>query len=118
MAVRPPRGEYLAVNSARLRAEPHHKLEPWINIRIERLLLLALTGAANAASFSVTNTHDAGAGSLRQATLSADASAGAGDSGLAPSAPNCIVLNRVIQGLQITCFSGSGISVQSNAWTV
>lgn len=135
------------------------------------MVLLVAAGAADAATFTVTNANDTGAGSLRQAITSANAtttpdiitfnvsqagvvqinlqsglpaisqplvidglsqsggsgpplvridgaSAGAGVSGLALSAPNCTLLNCVIQGLQITGFSGSGISVQSNAWTI
>jgi len=135
------------------------------------MVLLVAAGAADAATFTVSNANDTGAGSLRQAITSANAtttpdiitfnvsqagvvqislqsglpaisqplvidglsqsggsgpplvridgaSAGAGVSGLALSAPNCTLLNCVIQGLQITGFSGSGISVQSNAWTI
>ncbi len=41
--------------------------------------LLAATGPISAATFTVTNTDDAGAGSLRQAILDANASAGADD---------------------------------------
>ena len=41
--------------------------------------LLAATGPISAVTFTVTNTNDAGAGSLRQAILDANASAGADD---------------------------------------
>lgn len=41
--------------------------------RIEWLLFLAAAGTADAASLTVTNTNDAGAGSLRQAIISANA---------------------------------------------
>ena len=43
-------------------------------------LVVALAGAADAATFTVDNTDDAGAGSLRQAILDANASADADDS--------------------------------------
>jgi hypothetical protein len=41
--------------------------------RIGWLLVLALTGAADAATFTVTNANDTGAGSLRQAIIDANA---------------------------------------------
>ena len=45
--------------------------------RIEWLLFLAAAGTADAASLTVTNTNDAGAGSLRQAIISANATTAA-----------------------------------------
>lgn len=44
-----------------------------MNARFEWMLLLAAAGAADAATFTVTTTADVGAGSLRQAILSANA---------------------------------------------
>ncbi len=133
-------------------------------------VMLAMASAADAATFTVTNANDAGSGSLRQAILSANATAtpdiitfnvnqggvvqinlqstlpsiaqplvidglsqsgGSGPpmvridgtaagfgQGLSLTAPNCTLLNCVIQGLQITGFSGTGINVQSNAWSI
>lgn len=142
-----------------------------MKIRIEALLLWALAGTADAATFTVTNANDAGSGSLRQAILSANATAtpdiitfninqagvvqinlqsalpaltqpvvidglsqsggsgpppvridgtnaGAGVSGLTLTSPNCTLLTCVVQGLQITAFSGDGIAVQSNTWSI
>lgn len=141
-----------------------------MNSRLAWIMVLAIAGTADAATFTVTNASDAGAGSLRQAILSANATAtpdiitfnvnqagvveinlqstlsaitqplvidglsqsgGSGPpmvringtaagfgQGLSLSAPNCTLLTCVIQGLQITGFSGTGINVQSNAWSI
>lgn len=60
-------------------------ISSWSIFRISFAILAALilltlsqtTGSVHAATFTVTNTNDAGAGSLRQAILDANASAGA-----------------------------------------
>ena len=50
-------------------------LPPFLSLSLP-LMLAALAGEARATNFYVTNTNDAGAGSLRQAILSANATAG------------------------------------------
>lgn len=68
----------LAANAAR---ELYSKLENGVisPIRVASIafILTAMSLAANAATFTVTNTNDSGAGSLRQAVLDANSAAGA-----------------------------------------
>ena len=58
-----------------LRSSPGRHLAPAAGLA----LLLACPAAALAATFTVTTTDDAGAGSLRQAVLDANATAGSDD---------------------------------------
>ena len=86
----------------------------------------AITGAAHAATFTVTNTNDSGAGSLRQAILDANATvgpdlitfniAGAGVHTIAPSTQLPQITERVnIAGYAQPGASGNNLATGSNA---
>jgi hypothetical protein len=72
--------------------------------RLLPVLLVVLymgTARASSATFQVTVTNDAGAGSLRQAILAANASAG----------PDIIAFNIVPLGLSISIFPASALPI-------
>lgn len=73
------------------------------------LLLLVACASANAAIFTVTNANDAGAGSLRQAILDANAAAG-GDSIVFNALPNpsTITLTSTLTVTEFVTITGPG----------
>lgn len=64
-----------------------------MNGRFEWLLALAAAGAADAATFTVTNANDAGSGSLRQAIVSANATTAPDIIAFNVSQPGVVLIN-------------------------
>jgi parallel beta-helix repeat protein len=78
--------------------------------------VLAGAGQASAVTFTVTNTNDAGAGSLRQAVIDANTAAGADDIVFTVSPPATIslltALPQITSPLTITGLGASNLTIQ------
>jgi hypothetical protein len=81
--------------------------------QIETVSLAALNYASTLATFTVSNTNDSGAGSLRQAILNANAAAGADTIGFTVSGTITLSTGQLTITDDLT-INGSGITVRGN----